>query len=145
MVKNIPIIDDWLDSKFLKMNNFLNWNDTFKSLHFSGEARDINSNSYRRLVFDEICANFITLSKNRARVKSNKLEKLFNGLLSKKVENFLPFKLTGGQINALKEINEDLRSNKRMFRILQGDVGSGKTIISLLSIANVIESGYQCA
>ena len=45
----------------------------------------------------------------------------------------------------LEEINFDLRSDKRMFRIIQGDVGSGKTIVSLLSISNVIESGYQCA
>ena len=45
----------------------------------------------------------------------------------------------------LKEINQDLLSNNRMFRIIQGDVGSGKTIVSLLSILNVIESGYQCA
>ena len=45
----------------------------------------------------------------------------------------------------LNEINKDLKSNKRMFRIIQGDVGSGKTIVSLLSIANVIESNYQCA
>ena len=45
----------------------------------------------------------------------------------------------------MKEINKDLKSDLRMFRILQGDVGSGKTIVSLLSIANVIESNYQCA
>ena len=48
-------------------------------------------------------------------------------------------------LNALEEINTDLKRDKRMFRIIQGDVGSGKTIITLLSIANVIESGYQCA
>ena len=45
----------------------------------------------------------------------------------------------------MKEINSDLTSDKRMFRIIQGDVGSGKTIVSLLSILNVIKSGYQCA
>ena len=57
----------------------------------------------------------------------------------------MPFKLTNGQIKALKDINYDLKSNNRMFRIIQGDVGSGKTIVSLLSIANVIESNFQCA
>ena len=45
----------------------------------------------------------------------------------------------------MNEINLDLKDNKRMFRIIQGDVGSGKTIVSLLSMANVIESKYQCA
>ena len=57
----------------------------------------------------------------------------------------LPFKLTNSQNNVLNEINSDLLSGNRMFRIIQGDVGSGKTIVSLLSIINVIESGYQCA
>ena len=57
----------------------------------------------------------------------------------------LPFKLTASQHETLKEINLDIKSNKRMFRIIQGDVGSGKTIVSLLTIANVIESKYQCA
>ena len=57
----------------------------------------------------------------------------------------MPFKLTSSQINVLNEINSDLTSDNRMFRIVQGDVGSGKTIVSLLAIINVIKSGYQCA
>ena len=57
----------------------------------------------------------------------------------------MPFKLTKDQEDSIKQINLDLKNNKRMFRLLQGDVGSGKTIVSLLSIANVIESNYQCA
>ncbi len=57
----------------------------------------------------------------------------------------LPFKLTNCQKNVLTEINSDLSSKNRMFRIIQGDVGSGKTIVSLLAIINVINSGYQCA
>ena len=57
----------------------------------------------------------------------------------------LPFELTKSQKNVLEEINLDLKSNTRMFRIIQGDVGSGKTIVSLLAIANVVESKYQCA
>ena len=57
----------------------------------------------------------------------------------------LPFKLTNSQETVLNEINKDLMSKKRMFRIVQGDVGSGKTIVSLLAISNIIESGYQCA
>ena len=57
----------------------------------------------------------------------------------------LPFKLTNGQLHALKEINSDLKSDEKMFRVLQGDVGSGKTIVAMLSLANIIESKYQCA
>ena len=65
--------------------------------------------------------------------------------ISKNIIDSLSYKLTSDQIKVLNEVNFDLRSNKRMFRIIQGDVGSGKTIVSLLAIANVIESNYQCA
>ena len=96
-------------------------------------------------MFDEICANFITLSENRKRIKKNKNQKIFSEKISKKIIDNLPFELTQDQKKVLKEINFDIKSNKRMFRIVQGDVGSGKTIVSLLSIANVIESNYQAA
>ena len=62
-----------------------------------------------------------------------------------KIINKLPFELTNSQKKVLTEINFDLMSNFRMFRIIQGDVGSGKTIVSLLSIINIIKNGYQCA
>ena len=142
---NLPIINDWLDDSFLKKNNLLNWNDSIKKLHNSQDSKNLKSKSFRRIVFDEICANFLTLSKNRKRIKKQKEIKTFSENTSKKILNNLPFKLTLGQFNSLNEINNDIKSNKRMFRILQGDVGSGKTIVSLISIANVIESGYQCA
>ena len=62
-----------------------------------------------------------------------------------KIIKSLPFTLTSSQIEVSNQINSDLLSSNRMFRIIQGDVGSGKTIVSLLSIFNVIKSGYQCA
>ncbi len=141
----IPIVDDWLDESFIKSNNLSNWNKAIINLHNSEDFKDRQSKSYRRLVFDEICANFLILSKNRKRVKINKESKNFKKKLSNKILRELPFDLTDGQKKVLNEINSDLQSNKRMFRILQGDVGCGKTIVSLLSIINVIESNYQCA
>ena len=144
VTENLPKIDDWLSDDFIKENNLLGWNNAIKKLHSSVENGN-NSTSYRRIVFDEICANLLTLSKNRKRIKKDKKEKQFSGVFSKKIINNLEFKLTNDQKKVLNEINLDLSSDKRMFRILQGDVGSGKTIVSLLSISNVIESGYQCA
>ena len=64
--------------------------------------------------------------------------------MKKTIKNF-GFNLTKDQIKTLNEINLDLSSKTKMFRILQGDVGSGKTIVALLSSLNVIESGYQVA
>ena len=145
VTKNLPVINDWLTDEFIESNNLLNWNECFERLHKTDESKNIKSKSFRRLVFDEICANFLTLSKNRKRIKRNKSSKSFSEKISKELISKLPFELTKSQKIVLKEINLDLKKDKRMFRIIQGDVGSGKTIISLLTIANVIEAKYQCA
>ena len=145
IIDNIPKIDDWLDIDFIKKNNLVGWNDSIKNLHNSIDAKYNKSKSFRRIVFDELCANFLTLSENRKRIKKNKSPKIFDKTNFNLIINDLPFKLTLSQKKVLDEINIDLMSDRRMFRIVQGDVGSGKTIVSLLSIINVIKSGYQCA
>ena len=145
IINNIPKIDDWLDFDFIEKNNLVGWNDSIKNLHSSTDAKNNKSKNFRRIVFDELCANFLTLSENRKRIKKNKSPKIFDKINSSLIINDLPFKLTASQKKVLEEINADLMSDRRMFRIVQGDVGSGKTIVSLLSIINVIKSGYQCA
>jgi ATP-dependent DNA helicase RecG len=145
VINNIPEITDWLEQDFIEKNDLLNWNESIKQLHTSNDAKDNLSKGFKRLVFDELCANFFTLSENRKRVKKNKISKKFSNRNSEIIIKKLPFKLTKSQEKVLNEINYDLSSEKRMFRIIQGDVGSGKTIVSLLAIANIIESGYQCA
>ena len=145
VINNIPDITDWLDNEFVKRNNLLNWNEGIKKLHDTKDSKNNTSKSFRRLVFDELCANFFTLSENRKRIKKEKLPKRFLKEKSNNIEKILPFTLTKSQQKVLTEINEDLLSKKRMFRIVQGDVGSGKTIVSFLAISNIIESGYQCA
>ena len=145
VIKKLPKIQDWLNDDFLKKNSLLDWNETIQKLHNSEESKNIKSKSFRRLVFDEISANFLTLSENRKRIKSGKIKKSFSQVLANKILQELPFNLTNSQYSVLGEINDDLISDKRMFRILQGDVGSGKTIVAFISIANVIENNYQCA
>ncbi|MDC1130553.1 ATP-dependent DNA helicase RecG [Pelagibacteraceae bacterium] len=145
VIDNIPNIPDWLDLNFLKKNNLLSWNESIFKLHKTNDAKNNHSKSLRRIVFDELCANFFTLSDNRKRIRKNKIPKKFLETKSNLIIQNLPFSLTKSQQFVLKEINKDLSSEKRMFRIVQGDVGSGKTIVSLLAISNIIESGYQCA
>jgi ATP-dependent DNA helicase RecG len=145
VINEIPKVEDWLDNNFINTNNLNNWNDSIKKLHRSNEGKDTNSKSYRRLVFDELCANFLTLSENRKKIKRVKVPKIFSDKHSIHLIKKLPFELTKSQKSVIKEINQDLLSQNRMFRIIQGDVGSGKTIVSLLTILNVIKSGYQCA
>ena len=68
-----------------------------------------------------------------------------DGRIAAKIEAALPFSLTGAQQKARAEIRADLASDKRMLRLLQGDVGSGKTIVALLAMADVVEAGRQAA
>ncbi len=145
VIKNLPDIQEWYEDSFLKNNNFLKWKDNIIALHKTKDAQDNQSKTFKRLVFDEILANLLVLSENRKKIKKNKKKKLFKSILSKKIIEKLPFRLTKSQENVLEEINHDLQSDMRMFRIIQGDVGSGKTIVSLLAIANVIENKQQCA
>ncbi len=145
VILNLPQIDEWLDDDFLKKNNLSKWNEGISKLHTSAEGKNNLSKSFRRLAFDELCANFLTLSKNRKRVKKDKIPKKILETNSKNIINDLPFILTKDQEKVLDDINKDLISQKRMFRIIQGDVGSGKTIVSLLAISNIIESKHQCA
>ena len=65
VINNIPDITDWLNENFINNNNLLNWTDSIKKLHNSNDSRNNLSNSFRRLVFDELCANFFILSENR--------------------------------------------------------------------------------
>ena len=145
VIDNLPRVNDWLDNNFLKENNLSEWNEGIKKLHNSSDGKNNLSKSFRRIAFDELCANFLTLSENRKRIKKEKLPKKILKKNYNTIINKLPFVLTNSQKNVLEEINKDLCSNKRMFRIIQGDVGSGKTIVSLLSISNIIESSHQCA
>ncbi len=145
VINNLPEVEDWHEKQFLKKNEFLNWKDNIITLHKTRDSQNPLSKSYKRLVFDEICANLLVLSHNRKKIKKKKKNKYFNFISYKKIINSLPFKLTKSQKKVLEEINFDLTSNTRMFRIIQGDVGSGKTIVALLTIANVIDSEYQCA
>ena len=141
----IPEIDEWHDENFIKKMNFLSWRDSIKKLHFSKEEKDLNSNYLSRLAYDEIFANLLFNSNNRDKIKKvKKNKKIFKKIYTIKLVNALPYLLTNGQKEIIKEIETDLQSSQRMFRILQGDVGSGKTIVSIIAALDVIESGYQC-
>ena len=142
----IPDDFEWHDSDFLKKMKFNSWKDAILKIHNSDDLKNIESNNYRRLAFDEILSHLLVLSKNRNKIRKYKKKlKNINQKISNNIIKILPFTLTNSQIKVIDEINKDLNSNKRMFRIMQGDVGSGKTIVSFLCAANVIEDNYQCA
>ncbi len=144
VIMNLPDLDEWYDNDTLKKFNFKSWKESLLKLHSSEIDNDLNNKYRRRLALDEIMSNLMVLSKNRKRFKeTNKKIKIFDNLIAKHIVENLNYKLTKGQEEAINEINKDLKSDKKMFRILQGDVGSGKTIVSLITSANVLETGFQ--
>ena len=146
VLNSLSDIYDWHTEDFLKKMNFLNWKKSILKIHQIENKKDINSREYRRLAFDEIFAHLLILTNNRKKIKKiKKKSKKFEFLNSFKVQKSLSFELTKSQKKVLVEINQDLKSKNKMFRLVQGDVGSGKTIVSLLAAANVIDSGYQVA
>ncbi len=143
--KNIDNLEEWHSKDLLKKIGNISWFNSIYQIH-KNKNSSFNSNYYKRLAYDEILANFLVLSQIRKRVKKEKkINKKFNNFLSEKVINNFKFSLTKDQIKSIKEINIDLKSETRMFRLLQGDVGSGKTIVSFIAAANVINSNWQVA
>ena len=146
ILKNLPILNEWHNEKIIKKFDNETWNSSILKLHDPKNIGNFNTNFYRRLAFDEILASFLISSEIRKKIKKiKKKSKLFSDKSFKNIISKLSFKLTNDQIDSLLQINKDLSSKNKMFRLLQGDVGSGKTIVALISALNVIESGYQVA
>jgi ATP-dependent DNA helicase RecG len=146
ILTNLPILDEWHDSQLLKKFDNISWNKAIIELHKPDNVGKYNSNFYRRLAYDEIFSTFLVHSEIRKNIKKiKKQKKIFNNSYQKKILDNLNFKLTNDQEKTLIEINNDLQSNQKMFRLLQGDVGSGKTIVALCAAANTVKSGFQVA
>ena len=146
ILKNLPVLNEWHDDKTLKKFNNISWNESIIKLHDPKNINNYKSNFYRRLVYDEILSSFLAHSQIRKNIKKiKKVSKNFSGNSLKDTMSKLSFKLTNDQKKTLNEINQDLSSKCKMFRLLQGDVGSGKTIVSLISALNAIESNFQVA
>ena len=146
VLNKIPNLNEWHSLNILKHFGEKNWKDSILNLHNPDKNKNINSSYYKRLAYDEILANLLVLSKIRNRIKKiKKKSKSFTGSLSKYLTSNFSFKLTNNQKEIIDDIKKDLKSENKMFRLLQGDVGSGKTIISLIAASNVIESNYQVA
>ena len=141
----ITDLKEWHDQSILKKIGNVSWSKSIFSLH-QNKKNDLTSSYYRRLAYDEILSNLLVLSQVRRKIKKLKKKvKIFNSNLSNKIVKNFNFSLTSDQNKVISEINSDLLSEYKMFRILQGDVGSGKTIVSLISAGNVIQSKYQAA
>ena len=143
-----PELPEWQDAAWLKARRWDAWLPSLRAAHNpdSAEALEPNAAARARLAFDELLANQLALG--IVRLKMRKLPGRSikgDGHLREKVLAALPFALTGAQVSALAEIDADMAAEHRMLRLLQGDVGSGKTVVALLAMLNAVEIGYQAA
>tara|TARA_B100001057_G_scaffold132162_1_gene131443 strand:+ start:6677 stop:8725 length:2049 start_codon:yes stop_codon:yes gene_type:complete len=146
ILKNLPNLDEWHDKEILKKFDNIPWNEAIIKLHKPENVGKYQSNFYKRLAYDEILSTFLVNSEIRRNIKKiKKQKKNFNPKYQNLILDKLKFNLTNDQIKSLSEINNDLKSNQKMFRLLQGDVGSGKTIVALCAAFNVVRSGFQVA
>ena len=146
ILENLPNFNEWHNSQISKKFNHISWNQAIIELHKAENIGKFSENFYQRLIFDEIFSYFLVNSEIRKKIKKiKKQKKIFSTKIQNSIISKLDFKLTKDQIKTLEDINLDLKSNSKMFRLLQGDVGSGKTIVALLSAINSIKAGFQVA
>ena len=148
LLEKLPKLGEWIDHELLKIKGWPSWQDALKSAHCPVSADGAsNTNPARlRLAFDELFSHQLSLSIARNKIKRSKgRENISTGIFQTKVLNNLPFKFTEDQKLSIRDILDDLKKPERMNRLLQGDVGSGKTIVAFIGLIAAVEAGGQGA
>jgi len=144
----VPALPEWHSNFVTKSPGFPSFSEALQKLHqpASPEAIALEAPARLRLALDELLANQLALVMMRHHMRETAGRKnLGPGQLAAALEKSLPFALTRSQVEAFAEIKNDLGQPKRMLRLLQGDVGSGKTLVALLAMASAVEAGRQAA
>ncbi len=144
----LPAFPEWIDDAFRVRNAWPSFAEALQRLHAPKSEADLapSTPARARLAYDELLANQLALAVIRQRMTKRAGRRLAaSGRLRRSIIAKLPFTLTGAQRRALAEIDADLASPNRMLRLLQGDVGSGKTVVALLAMAGAVEAGTQAA
>ena len=144
--KLVPELPEWQEASWLKKQGYPPWHESIAALHAPQSDQDLSTNTLTRmrLAYDELLANQLALClTRRKRTKSAGFSLKGDKTLRAKALNALPYALTGDQRNALEEIFEDMATPTRMVRLLQGDVGAGKTVVALMAMLCAIEAGHQ--
>jgi ATP-dependent DNA helicase RecG len=147
-VARLPEIPEWQDPAWLSRERFPGFVEALQQLHRPAEPHDVapESLAWTRLAFDELLAGQLALALVRAHMRRQAGRgSASEGLLRARVMKALPYSLTHSQQLAVNDIVNDLALPQRMLRLLQGDVGSGKTVVALIAAASVIEAGRQAA
>ena len=147
-LSKLPDFDEWQDEHFLSQQGFLSFKKSLEQVHHPKSLDDLSPlcKARKRLAYDELLANQLTLAIARLKHKQKKGRIVDgNGILRQKLISHLPFELTDAQKRVIREIEADQNSAFQGLRLVQGDVGSGKTIVAFLSMLNAVEAGFQAA
>ncbi|MCZ6764532.1 MAG: ATP-dependent DNA helicase RecG [Alphaproteobacteria bacterium] len=143
-----PDLAEWLDPALLERERWPTWRVALNAAHAPRSAVSLEGDdpARARLAYDELMASQLAVALLRAHRQRRKGEPIAgNGALRAKVLAALPFRLTDSQERAARDIADDMASENRMLRLLQGDVGSGKTVVALMGMLNAVEAGAQAA
>ncbi|HET6619257.1 MAG TPA: ATP-dependent DNA helicase RecG [Dongiaceae bacterium] len=147
-LERLPSLDEWIDPAVAEPRQWSGWRESLLAAHRpqSEDALSALSSPRMRLAYDELLSNQLALALVRLRNKRKAgRPNKGDGALRRRIVEALPYRLTGSQEQALSEIIADMAAPTRMLRLLQGDVGSGKTVVALLAMANAVEAGGQAA
>ena len=142
----MPQLPEWIDPALKAREKWPDWTTAMQSAHSPQSTSDLSPHALarERLAYDELLAHQLTLALARAATRRAKgIASQATGALSTRVFAALPYQPTAAQTRAVAEINADLATPLRMNRLLQGDVGSGKTLVALMALLAVVEAGGQ--
>ena len=147
-VERAPSLEEWIEPRFLAKQKWPSWQVAVHLVHAPDSEADLSpmTPARQRLAYDELLANQIALALVRQHQRKRRGRAIAgDGTLRAKAIAALPFDLTGSQKKSVEEIVADMESPLRMLRLLQGDVGSGKTVVALLAMLAAVEAGAQAA
>ncbi|MEC9198452.1 MAG: ATP-dependent DNA helicase RecG [Pseudomonadota bacterium] len=145
-LERVPELAEWIDPNLLKQEGWPSWHEALTAAHHPQTGADLvaEAPARQRLAYDELLAHQLTMALARSvqRAKPG-IPSRGTGRLQSKVLKALPYKPTGAQMRAISEIGADLERPQRMNRLLQGDVGAGKTLVALMALLIAVEAGGQ--
>jgi ATP-dependent DNA helicase RecG len=147
-LERAPELPEWIDPSLKQRRSWPAWADALRQVHSPAAETDLSPSdpARERLAYDEVFASQLAVALVRARRQRRPGRAIpGSGALAAKVEGGLGFALTGAQRLAIAEISAEMAQPRRMMRLLQGDVGSGKTVVALMAMLNAVENGSQAA
>ena len=137
-LERAPELPEWQDAAWFARERFPPWREALARLHSPETEADLSplSPHYRRLAYDELLAQQLAMAQRKAERRKEPAARIPASDTAQKIRGDLPFAFTGAQDRALAEIRADLGAGERMSRLIQGDVGSGKTVVAMCAMAD---------